>query len=85
MTDQIARDVLPSPDRPYEDELPLDANDPEATFRSPPPDLTTAAVRGGLRSAERSLEARRTAATLCKPSSGLEPETPSLPWRCSTN
>ena len=32
MTDQIARDVLPIPDRPYEGELPLDAKDPEATF-----------------------------------------------------
>ena len=32
MTDQIARDVLPIPDRPYEGELPLDAKDPAATF-----------------------------------------------------
>jgi arylsulfatase A-like enzyme len=32
LTDHIARDVLPIPDRPYEGELPLDAKDPEATF-----------------------------------------------------
>jgi arylsulfatase A-like enzyme len=32
VTDQISRDVLPIPDRPYEGELPLDAKDPEATF-----------------------------------------------------
>jgi arylsulfatase len=32
VTDQIARDVLPIPDRPYEGELPLDARDPEAAF-----------------------------------------------------
>jgi hypothetical protein len=30
--DQIARDVLPIPDRPYEGQPPLDAKDPEATF-----------------------------------------------------
>jgi arylsulfatase A-like enzyme len=32
VTDRIARDVLPIPDRPYEGELPLDAKDPDATF-----------------------------------------------------
>ena len=32
MTDQISRDVLPIPDRPYEGELPLDAKDPDASF-----------------------------------------------------
>ena len=32
MTDEIPRDVLPIPDRPYEGELPLDAKDPAATF-----------------------------------------------------
>src|SRR3954453_18246001 len=31
-TDQRARDVLPIPDRPYAEYLPLDAKDPEATF-----------------------------------------------------
>jgi arylsulfatase A-like enzyme len=30
--DQISRDVLPIPDRPYEGEPPLDAKDPDATF-----------------------------------------------------
>jgi arylsulfatase A-like enzyme len=32
VTDQISRDVLPIPDRPYEGELPLDAKDPQAKF-----------------------------------------------------
>ena len=32
MSDQIPRDVLPIPDRPYEGALPLDAKDPSATF-----------------------------------------------------
>src|SRR6476659_3944682 len=32
MTDQISRDVLPIPDRPYEAELPFDAKDPDASF-----------------------------------------------------
>ena len=32
MPDEIPRDVLPIPDRPYEGELPLDAKDPGATF-----------------------------------------------------
>jgi arylsulfatase len=32
MAEQISRDVLPIPDRPYGGELPLDAKDPEATF-----------------------------------------------------
>src|SRR6476469_4866685 len=33
VTDQSSRDVLPIPNRPYEGEPPLDAKDPEATFR----------------------------------------------------
>jgi len=32
VTDQISRDVLPIPDRPYEGELPMDAKDPAAKF-----------------------------------------------------
>jgi arylsulfatase A-like enzyme len=32
MAEQISRDVLPIPDRPYGGELPVDAKDPEATF-----------------------------------------------------
>jgi arylsulfatase A-like enzyme len=32
MTDQIARENLPIPDRPFEGTLPFDAKDPEATF-----------------------------------------------------
>jgi arylsulfatase A-like enzyme len=32
MAEEIARDQLPIPDRPYEGTLPLDAKDPEATF-----------------------------------------------------
>src|SRR6186997_1519798 len=32
MTDQISRDVLPIPDRPFEGPLPYDAKDPEASF-----------------------------------------------------
>ena len=32
MTDQISRDVLPIPDRPYEAELPFDARDPDVSF-----------------------------------------------------
>jgi arylsulfatase len=32
VSDEIPRDVLPIPDRPYEGELPLDAKDPDATF-----------------------------------------------------
>ncbi len=32
MADQISREVLPIPDRPYEGELPLDAKDPGAAF-----------------------------------------------------
>jgi len=32
VTDKSSRDVLPIPDRPYEEKLPLDAKDPEATF-----------------------------------------------------
>jgi arylsulfatase A-like enzyme len=31
-SDEVQRDVLPVPDRPYGGELPLDAKDPEATF-----------------------------------------------------
>src|SRR5512133_751022 len=41
-SDDVQRDVLPIPDRPYEGELPLDAKDPEASFPAiepllPPP------------------------------------------------
>jgi arylsulfatase len=32
VSDSLQRDVLPIPDLPYEGELPLDANDPDATF-----------------------------------------------------
>ena len=32
MADEITRDCLPIPARPYEGTLPLDAKDPEATF-----------------------------------------------------
>ena len=32
MTDQISRDVLPIPDRPFEGTLPYDAKDPDASF-----------------------------------------------------
>ena len=32
MPDQISRDVLPIPDRPFEGTLPYDAKDPEASF-----------------------------------------------------
>jgi arylsulfatase A-like enzyme len=32
VADQLSREVLPIPDRPYEGKLPLDARDPEATF-----------------------------------------------------
>ena len=32
MTDQIARDVLPIPDRPFEGTLPYDAKDPDVSF-----------------------------------------------------
>ena len=32
MPNEIPRDVLPIPDRPYDGELPLDAKDPDATF-----------------------------------------------------
>ena len=31
-SDEIRRDVLPIPDKPYEGELPLDAKDPDASF-----------------------------------------------------
>jgi hypothetical protein len=31
-SDEVQREVLPIPDRPYEGELPFDAKDPEATF-----------------------------------------------------
>src|SRR6476469_9220024 len=31
-SDEVQRDVLPIPDRPYEGELPLDAKDPAASF-----------------------------------------------------
>ena len=31
-SDEVQRDVLPIPDRPYEGELPLDAKDPDASF-----------------------------------------------------
>jgi hypothetical protein len=31
-SDDVQRDVLPIPDRPYEGELPLDAKDPDASF-----------------------------------------------------
>src|SRR6478736_2886638 len=32
VTDQISRDVLPIPDRPFEGTLPYDAKDPDASF-----------------------------------------------------
>ena len=32
MSDQVSREVLPIPDRPYEGDPPLDAKDPSATF-----------------------------------------------------
>ena len=32
LSDEVQRDVLPIPDRPYEGELPFDAKDPDATF-----------------------------------------------------
>jgi hypothetical protein len=32
VTDQISRNVLPIPDRPFEATLPFDAKDPDASF-----------------------------------------------------
>ena len=34
MTDQISRDVLPIPDRPFEGTLPYDAKDPDALIKA---------------------------------------------------
>ena len=37
MSDQISRDVLPIPDRPFEGVLPYDAKDPDASFPATEP------------------------------------------------